>query len=179
VELRYKSIAVSCIGTLMVASALGATEAPSKTSTPQPATTQAPAQPAATKPSTAAQPPAAQPPAGHPSTSAMPSASPSPGDMGRGPRPTPKKPTKPEKMVDLNNASLEELKTLPSVGDDEAKKIIANRPYTSRTDLVSKAGLPDGIYLAVRHRVVINDMKKPSKKTESKKPAAKPSESQK
>ena len=57
------------------------------------------------------------------------------------------------KKVDLNNASLAELKTLPSVGDAEAKKIIADRPYISKTDLVTKAGLPEGVYLAVRHKV--------------------------
>ena len=63
------------------------------------------------------------------------------------------------KKVDLNNASLAELKTLPSVSDDEAKAIIADRPYISKTDLVTKGGLPEGIYLAVR-RIVVNDMKK-------------------
>ena len=71
---------------------------------------------------------------------------------------------KPEKKVDLNNATLAELKTLPTVGDAEAKKIIANRPYISKTDLVTKAGLPEGVYLAVRDKVVVNDMKKPRHK---------------
>jgi len=74
-------------------------------------------------------------------------------------------PEKPAKMVDLNNASKAELMTLPSVGEAEAIKIIANRPYVSKVDLVTKAGLPEGVYLAVRHKVVVNDIKK--------KPAAK------
>lgn len=43
--------------------------------------------------------------------------------------------TKPAKKVDLNNASLEELKTLPTVGDAEAKEIIAHRPYKSKGEL--------------------------------------------
>ena len=51
--------------------------------------------------------------------------------------------------------------TLPSVGEAEANKIIANRPYTSKVDLVTKAGLPEGVYLAVRSKVVAADPKKP------------------
>ena len=66
---------------------------------------------------------------------------------------TKKPPAKEIKKVDLNNASLAELKTLPSVGDAEAKKIVADRPYISKTDLVTKAGLPEGVYLAVRDQV--------------------------
>ncbi len=57
------------------------------------------------------------------------------------------------KKVDLNNASLAELKTLPTVGDAEAKKIIAHRPYKSKGELVTKAGLPEGVYHAVKHKV--------------------------
>lgn len=68
------------------------------------------------------------------------------------------------KKVDLNNASLAELKTLPSVSEDYAKKIVAGRPYISKTDLVTKGGLPEGVYLAVRDHVVVNDMKQPAPK---------------
>ena len=74
------------------------------------------------------------------------------------------------KKVDLNNASQAELKTLPSVSEDHAKMIIAGRPYISKTDLVTKGGLPEGVYLAVRDHVVVNDMKKAApKKAEPKK----------
>ena len=75
-----------------------------------------------------------------------------------GPASAKKSSAKPQKKVDLNNASLEELKTLPTVGDAEAKKIIANRPYKSKGELVTKAGLPEGVYQAVRHHV---EMQKP------------------
>jgi competence protein ComEA len=75
-----------------------------------------------------------------------------------------KPPAKAVKKVDLNNASLAELKTLPSVSEDYAKKIVAGRPYISKTDLVTKGGLPEGVYLAVRDHVVVNDMKKSAPK---------------
>lgn len=73
-------------------------------------------------------------------------------------------PAQPQKKVDLNNANKKELMTLPTVGEAEATKIIAHRPYISKTDLVTKGGLPEGVYLAVRDKVVVNDMRKPAPK---------------
>lgn len=128
-------------------------QAPSSTMTQTP-----PAQPSTSKPST---------PATAPQAPAQPSAGGSAAQMPPGHGGTSSKasaPAKPEKMVDLNNGSKAELMTLPSVGEAEAAKIIANRPYISKVDLVSKAGLPEGLYLAVRHKVVVNDMKKPAPK---------------
>jgi competence protein ComEA len=45
--------------------------------------------------------------------------------------------------VDINTATAEELTKVKGVGDATAKKIIANRPYTSLDDL-SKTGIPAG-----------------------------------
>jgi DNA uptake protein ComE-like DNA-binding protein len=77
-----------------------------------------------------------------------------------------KKPAAPkqEKKVDLNNASLAELKTLPTVGDAEAKRIIAHRPYKSKGELVTKAGLPEGVYHAVKYRVELQTPRKAAPK---------------
>jgi DNA uptake protein ComE-like DNA-binding protein len=73
-------------------------------------------------------------------------------------------PAKPEKKVDLNNATLAELKTLPTVGDADAKKIIANRPYKSKGELVTKAGLPEGVYHAVKYKVELRKPRTPAPK---------------
>jgi hypothetical protein len=129
------------------------------------------------KPSTTATPPAgavkASPatPATAPGQMTEPSAAPPRLPPGYGPDGK-KLPPAPVKMVDLNNASKADLMTLPSVGDAEADKIIANRPYISKVDLVTKAGLPQGVYSAVRRRVVVNDMKKPPAKKADYKPSA-------
>lgn len=66
----------------------------------------------------------------------------------------PKTPPVPPKRVDINHASARELKTLPGIGDVEAERIIAGRPYWSKAELVSKKVLPAGPYQSVHRRIV-------------------------
>ena len=44
--------------------------------------------------------------------------------------------------------------TLPGIGAAEAGRIIANRPYLTKTDLVTKNVLPVGPFLSLKHLVV-------------------------
>jgi competence protein ComEA len=74
-------------------------------------------------------------------------------------------PAAPVKLVDINGASRNELKTLPGVDDALADKIIANRPYLSKAELVSKNVLPTGPYLSLKDKVVALQ-KTPPKKTD-------------
>lgn len=66
---------------------------------------------------------------------------------------TPSKPV--AKLVDINVASRSELKTLPGIGDAEATKIVAGRPYMTKTDLVEKKILTLEAYDALRSRIVV------------------------
>jgi competence protein ComEA len=109
------------------------------------------AEPAA-KPRPAA-PSAAQPPALAPAVAKAP-------PHGLHAKPAAKAPTPPPKKVDINNASLEQLKSGLQLGDAEAKRIIEHRPYKSRGELMTKAGLPEGVYQAVKRKV---ELQKPRK----------------
>ncbi len=66
----------------------------------------------------------------------------------------------PAHLVDINSAARAELKTLPGIGDAEADKIIANRPYLTKTELVSKNVLPTGPFLTLKKLVVAMPPKK-------------------
>jgi competence protein ComEA len=71
--------------------------------------------------------------------------------------PSAKKDTKaaqPVKPVDINSASKAELKKLPSIGDAEAERIIAGRPYVSKADLVTRKIIPEGFYVQIRRQIV-------------------------
>ena len=63
-------------------------------------------------------------------------------------------PAKAVPLVDINSASKAQLKTLPGIGDAEADKIVAGRPYLSKADLVSAKVLPAGVYLSIKNRII-------------------------
>lgn len=60
----------------------------------------------------------------------------------------------PVKLVDINSASRAELKTLPGIGDAEAARIIAARPYPSKAKLVADKVLTETAYLALKGRII-------------------------
>ena len=74
-------------------------------------------------------------------------------------------PTAPVKRVDINSASRAELKTLPGIGDAEASRIIAARPYPSKTKLAVDNVLPDATYQAIKSRIVAVQPEPPKAKT--------------
>ncbi len=93
---------------------------------------------------------------------ADPAAAPRPGASA--PAPAARKPAAPP--VDLNRASTAELKKLPGIGDAEAARIVAHRPYQTKTDLVEKKVLTLEAYDRIGKQVVV-DHRKPAPKPKS------------
>jgi DNA uptake protein ComE-like DNA-binding protein len=64
---------------------------------------------------------------------------------------TPHKP-----LLDLNKASVYDLEQLPGIGGAEAHKIIDNRPYRTKADLLSRKVLPTATYSQIAPLVMTN-----------------------
>ena len=62
--------------------------------------------------------------------------------------------------LDINSATVDQLRKLPGIGDAYAKRIIAGRPYSSKNQLVSKGILPQNVYTRVQSMIVASHMKK-------------------
>jgi len=55
--------------------------------------------------------------------------------------------------VDLNTASARELRQLPGVSKDEAQRIVANRPYENKGDLLRRNIVDTQTYNQIEDRV--------------------------
>ena len=106
-----------------------------------------------------------------PASGAMPEHSPMVADQRH-------KPKVVEHYVDINSAGRKELMTLPGIGRAEADKIIAHRPYLSKTELVTKGVLATGPYLSLRYQVVAMQKLPLETKKATKAPGAKASGTQ-
>jgi competence protein ComEA len=57
-------------------------------------------------------------------------------------------------LMDINSASKQELMTLPGIGDAYSQKIIDNRPYRGKNDLVRKNVIPQGTYDKISGQII-------------------------
>ena len=65
-----------------------------------------------------------------------------------------KKPEAKKALLDINTASGDELKALPGIGDAYSKKIIDNRPYQRKDQLVSKKVIPEQTYQGIKDQII-------------------------
>ncbi len=57
-------------------------------------------------------------------------------------------------LLDINSATADQLESLSGIGKAYSAKIIANRPYKSKNELVSKKVIPAATYAKIKDKII-------------------------
>jgi DNA uptake protein ComE-like DNA-binding protein len=57
-------------------------------------------------------------------------------------------------LLDINTATVVQLKALPGMGDEYVRRIIAGRPYTAKNQLTTRGILPQSTYENIKDQIV-------------------------
>lgn len=59
-----------------------------------------------------------------------------------------------DELLDINTATVDQLKALPGIGDTYSEKIIKGRPYSRKDELVQKKIIPRATYEQIKYKIV-------------------------
>lgn len=58
------------------------------------------------------------------------------------------------KLVDINSAPAKKLQSLPGISAEAAQRIVAKRPYGSKSQLVTRGALDEPTFQSIRHLII-------------------------
>jgi competence protein ComEA len=62
--------------------------------------------------------------------------------------------------IDINTATVDQLKVFPGIGDAYSKRIVDGRPYANKSQLLSKGILPAATYNKIKEQIIATQPKK-------------------
>jgi DNA uptake protein ComE-like DNA-binding protein len=62
--------------------------------------------------------------------------------------------------IDINTATVDQLKAFPGIGDAYSKRIVDGRPYANKSQLLSKGILPAATYNKIKEQIIATQPKK-------------------
>ena len=58
-------------------------------------------------------------------------------------------------LLDLNHCELNVISALHNLGSELAERIIENRPYATKIDLIGRRIIPDATYELIKHEITV------------------------